>query len=63
MCVEESNAKKEKDIASFSKEDCLGKVFAVNIHCVFVSIVKAMQIKSIEVLDLPITILQMFILL
>ena len=25
MCVEESNTKKEKDIASCSKEDCCGK--------------------------------------
>ena len=55
--------RKKKISLVVQRKIVVGKVFAVNIHCVFVSIVKAMQIKSIEVLDLPITILQMFILL
>ena len=32
----------------------VGKVFAVNMHCVFVSIVITMQINFIEKLDLEI---------
>ena len=56
MYVEKSNTKKEKIMLVVQRKifKVVGKVFAVNMHCVFVSIVITMQINFIEKLDLEI---------
>ena len=54
MFVEKCNTKKEKDVVQRKIVKVVGKVFAVNMHCVFVSIVITMQINFIKTLDLEI---------
>ena len=56
MCAEKSNTAKEKITLVVQRKivKVARKVFAVNMHCIFISIVIKVQVNFVETLDLEI---------